>query len=463
MNTNGTVKYRTSDNFRRVSLQDGRLFCYNSLYNSPKILHTELEPLLEWFRVPRTVRETEQHFNGEVTDILESLIEARLIAESGIDERIDIKIRHEQFVRDATEARFLNRLEIAISDACNLRCPHCMHFNNNDVPSASSAQNISHTSVMLAIEAFLSALPKGFADTVRVHFGNGEPLINWSAVVYAVDYCEERKPFKFRYAINSNLTLMTPEMAEFIADHDFKVSTSLDGIKDVNDRQRKSLGGKGSFDRTIAGMRMLRDAGRPVDGFTVTITDSNFFETDTQLIDLAVELGVREIAMDFDLVNSVAYDIEECVDLVFDLRSYAGANGISLYGNWETPFKMLISQSWDKQPYAYCPAIDGSTLEFGVDGSIKTCGHTNTVVARDFDAKSAMSSNSSYASLIRSRLPNSNDYCRGCEIEAACGGQCHVTQEAAMKNSDVLPRMCGVMRKMTKKLIQEQYGYVLHH
>lgn len=453
-----TVKYTKSVNFRSVPLPGGKFFCYNSLFNKPKIVDSGLLEFIEWLSQPRSKAECHQEFDGDVEELLMALCDSRLVAKEDFDERSAIAVQHKEFLSQATSAKFLNRLEIAISDACNLRCPHCMHFNNNDIPRGSRSQNISHSSVVLSVEAFLSALPEEFNDTIRVHFGNGEPLINWSAIEKAVEYCEARKPFRFRYAINSNLTLLTREMASFIARHDFKVSTSLDGIKEVNDRQRITLSGRGSFDKSVAGMMLLRDFGQPVNGFTVTITDVNFSETDQRLVDMAVDLGVKEIAMDFDLVNSVTYGVDECVELVFALRGYAQTRGVSLYGNWETPFKMLVSETWDKKPYAYCPAVDGSTLEFGVDGSIKTCGHTNTVVAKHFDAASAMSVGSDYATLIRSRLPNGNKYCKGCEIEGACGGQCHVTQEAALKSPDVLPRMCEVMRKMTKKLIIEQYG-----
>ncbi|MEO9827593.1 MAG: radical SAM protein [Paracoccaceae bacterium] len=443
--------------YQEVELGGGEWFVYNSLLNSPRIVDAAALELLKFFESASSIEDCRSRYSGEVDEVLAEMISSNLIVPYGSDERREIRRRQDSFIDEAVAGTRLRKLEIAISDACNLRCPHCMHFNNG-AASSGKVVNISHTAITLAIENFIAALPESFDEVIHVHFGNGEPLINWKAIEFAVGYCESKSDYKFKYAINSNLTLMSEEIAQFMARYRFRISTSLDGIKDVNDRQRVSKAGKGSYDRTLQGMRLLRDAGHPVDGFTATITDKNFFETDHRLVDLAVELGIKEIAMDFDLVNSTTYRVDECVALVFGLRQYARNSGVSLFGNWETPFKMLIAESWAKNAYAYCPAMDGSTLEFGVDGKIKTCGHTNTVVAENFDAKSALSKGSRYHNLLAERLPNNMDYCRGCEIEGACGGQCHVTQEAALVSPDILPRMCDIMRKMTKNLIIEQYG-----
>lgn len=442
---------------REIQLGTGKWFVYNSLLNSPRIVDSTSYQILNFFERRRSRDDYLAQFSGDAIAVLDELIEANLIIHDGFDEREAIIERQREFLSDAVSGRRLRKLEIAISDACNLRCPHCMHFNNNDVPTSAKLQSISTASIALAIENFIAALPKDFDDVVLVHFGNGEPLINWQGVEFAVNYCNNLD-VRFEFAINSNLTLVTKEIAAFAAAHKIRVSTSLDGTREVNDRQRKSRNGIGSFNATVRGMRLLQEAGHPVNGFTATITDANFDDTDEALIDLAVELGIREIAMDFDLVNNTKYGVDECVNLVFGLRQYARTKGISLFGNWETPFKMLISQSWSKSAYAYCPAMDGSTLEFGVNGDIKTCGHTNTVVAERFDARSALSEGSRYHRLLEERLPNNMSICKGCEIEGACGGQCHVTQEASKTDYKLLPRMCEIMQKMTKRLVIEQYA-----
>ena len=58
----------------------------------------------------------------------------------------------------------------------------------------------------------------------------------------------------------TNGTLVTAESATRIREHFDGVQVSLDGMEAVNDRFRN----RGSFRRTVAGIRTLLDAGNPV-------------------------------------------------------------------------------------------------------------------------------------------------------------------------------------------------------
>lgn len=176
---------------------------------------------------------------------------------------------------------------------------------------------------------------------------------------------------------------------------------------------------------------------------------------DESVIDLAHSLGVEEISMDYDLVSSTEIPISECINKITTLRKYAQSKGMNFYGNWETPFRILMSISWLNSPHAYCPAMEGSTLEFNVDGSIRTCGHTNTVVGKNCDLCTVLSTNSHYMNLINSRLPGNNEMCIGCSIEGACAGQCHVTIESTKRDDKLMGNMCALMKGATTELIKE--------
>jgi len=110
--------------------------------------------------------------------------------------------------------------------------------------------------------------------------------------------------------------------------------------------------------------------------------------------------------------------------------------------------------------HAYCPAMEGTTLEFNVDGSIRTCGHTNTIIGKNYDLSTVLNSGSQYMQLINSRLPGNNEMCIGCEIEGACAGQCHVTIESTERDSKLMGNMCALMKQATQELIKD-YMYAL--
>ena len=67
--------------------------------------------------------------------------------------------------------------------------------------------------------------------------------------------------------MQSNLWLMTPELAKILAKYNIPIGSSLDGPKELNDSQR----GKGYFDRTMRGYKIAKDNGLKV-SFICTFT-----------------------------------------------------------------------------------------------------------------------------------------------------------------------------------------------
>ncbi|MDB9467168.1 hypothetical protein PN480_02330 [Dolichospermum circinale CS-1225] len=99
--------------------------------------------------------------------------------------------------------------------------------------------------------------------------------------------------------------------------------------------------------------------------------------------------------------------------------------------------------------------MEGKTIEFNIDGTLKTCGHTNTIVGNFDEFDQCFTQGSKYLALITSRLPGNNDFCKGCEIEGCCAGQCHVTLESSKKDPNLVNRTCELMKMTTKALIME--------
>ena len=434
----------------------GRSFIYHSLYNNPRLLDDALTSLLEYFSSePKTIDDVKNHFDGEVEEVINEFIRLGYIVSSECGERKPLKLSQKQFLLKVEGGGNLSRLELAISNACNLACPHCMHFINNDLPKQSKKLNMSIETARKSIDVFVSKVKEQGNNIVRIHFGNGEPLINWETLSFVLDYCSSIRRIEFSYAINTNLILLNREKAEKLKTHDVKISTSLDGTKVGNDLVRIDKKGKGTFDQIVEKIDLLREIGYPIDGFSITITDKNFHHIDESVIDLAFSLGIKEVSIDCDLVSSIDIPISDCVNKIMRLRRYARSREISVYGNWETPFRILMSSSWLEAPHAYCPAVDGSTLEFNVDGSIKVCGHTNTIVGKNCDLGIVLSKNSTYMNLINSRLPGNNGMCLGCSIEGACAGQCHVTIESTKRDDKLMKNMCSLMKLATTELIVE--------
>lgn len=99
-------------------------------------------------------------------------------------------------------------------------------------------------------------------DNVTFTFHGGEPLLA-GADFYkkALPLLQKgRKGREVAFAMQTNLWLMTPEIARVLAKYHIPIGSSLDGPKEINDAQR----GKGYYEKTMRGYKIAKDNGLDV-------------------------------------------------------------------------------------------------------------------------------------------------------------------------------------------------------
>lgn len=96
------------------------------------------------------------------------------------------------------------------------------------------------------------AVDKGHDSPLSVTFHGGEPLLPGDGFYrMALPLLRERlAPRKVRFALQSNLWLLTDELANLFRTYQVNLGTSLDGPQQINDHQR----GAGYFAKTMAGV-----------------------------------------------------------------------------------------------------------------------------------------------------------------------------------------------------------------
>lgn len=155
--------------------------------------------------------------------------------------------------------RKIQQIILEVTEKCNLRCRYCIYGNDNPkFRDFSSNGDMDFGIARNAIDNLLHRV----GDEFYVTFYGGEPLINFDLIKKVVKYVEcLGLDTKIYYSMTTNLTLMTKEIAEFIASiDDFSVVCSIDGDKLTHDEYRKDINGKGSFDRTVRGLEYLYDS-----------------------------------------------------------------------------------------------------------------------------------------------------------------------------------------------------------
>lgn len=108
-----------------------------------------------------------------------------------------------------------------------------------------------------AVVHWQNALNDG--DALEITFHGGEPLVPGAAFYrMALPLLREGlAPRRVRFAMQSNLWLLTDELCGIFREYSVSIGTSLDGPESINDAQR----GKGYFRRTMAGIERARKHG----------------------------------------------------------------------------------------------------------------------------------------------------------------------------------------------------------
>ncbi len=457
-------KYQLSPNFQIITGPKSEMaMVYHSLYGNPRIVNNESLLFLNLFKKPTTLEKISEICDENPRNIMQEFIKASFIIKSDFDEKKLLQEKKSQQLIRVQKQQTVDRMGLAISDLCNFSCIHCIHIQPKlSLPmyQQNSQPNMSWEIAKQCIDMYISLMKKQKINHGKIHFGNAEPLINWTVIKQTLGYCDQINNFSFEFAINTNLTLITKQIAETLKKYKVRIATSLDGTKISNDTIRVTKDKKGTFTKILEKFNLLDQIGYPLDGFSITVTKDNFELINVDILDLAIERKMTSIAFDYDLVNLIHIPVEQRVSKLMQFKKYANKHSIDFFGTWDSPFRNLTSNSFFSGDYAFCAAVQGKSLEFNTNGSIKICSHTNTKIGYIDNFNKIFEKTSRLTQIVDSRFPGTNNYCLGCEIEGFCGGQCHVTREVAShlnnKNRQIFfSDMCNFYREITRALAVE--------
>lgn len=459
--------YQVSPYLRTVS--DPRTqtaMVYHALYGNPRVFNDEGLKFLELFRSPTSIEEARSLCDDDPKELIDELIEIFFLVEPGFNEKEFLRKRKTEHLSRVSSGQTIDRMGLAISDACNFGCTHCIHFqptNGKVLPiyGGSVAQlKMSWETAKRCVDHYVELMRKQGKNNCKIHFGNAEPLINWPVIEKILQYCDGMSDLSFDFAINTNLVLLNREIAESLKKHGVRIATSLDGTEEANNAIRITKGGRGTFDSILKKFDLLAEIGYPLDGFSITVTRGNFDIVDTDIIDLATERKMTSLAFDYDLIGLIDVPVAVRVEKLMKLKQRANEYEMDFFGTWDTPFRNIMSESLLSGNHAFCAAVEGRALEFNIDGSIKVCSHTTTKVGNVDNFDAMFQEGGGLFKMVQERFPGTDEYCSGCAIEGPCGGQCHVTREVVGRSvpgdrQRFFEDMCNFYRSVTEALIVE--------
>lgn len=448
-------------------IQDGDKFIiWHSLFGKPKIVSREMREFLELFTAPKTLDSIYNEYELDQSEevYIKEMIKDYYLIPVGFNERAFLAEKNrarEQFVTDGSR---IDYLELIMSEVCNFRCTYCIHFNNLETSNRISNSNklMRFETAKEVVDCYLAMLREHDKKIAEINFGGGESLLAWSIIEQILNYCVVTygREFTPKFSINTNASLINSEIARKLKEFRIEIASSLDGLREGNDRVRLTKSGKGTFDAILKGFDVLAVQDYPLDGIAVTLNENNFLYLDEKFIDWAFERKMSEVRIDIDVINIVEVPAEEIVKKLMRLKGYAKKHKIEITGFWSRPVENLNESALEAH-VAFCGAVRGNSMCVNSSGKIYSCGYSTTQIGTLDQIKSFYAPEGKYHCFVRDHFIGAIEMCRGCMIEGQCGGGCNITREfvCATKVSKI-DRMCDFYRQMTNKLLIEQFREV---
>jgi uncharacterized protein len=443
------------------SIKDGDFaVIWHSLFGYPQIISLETLGFLESFFTPK---DPYSQFSGAIENkdkqAVDDLIKFYFLIPSNFDERLFLKKIVSERESKIFNSSLVDYLELIMSEACNFGCEYCVHFGNLGLSDRikNARKFMRFDTAKEALSQYFRILRNNGKHTAEINFGGGEPLLVWPVIKKILEYCSVNygKEFELNFSINTNASLITPEIATDLKKYGVKIAPSLDGLRKGNDLVRLTKSGKGTFLRIMKGFAALEKVGYPISGISMTITEKNFPYLNESIIDWAVKRGIRDVKIDIDIINMLDISLENIIEKLMRIRRYAIKKDIYIPGFWSRPAENLNNSTIDNY-VAFCGGVRGNSICISPSGDIYACGYSATRLGNLSEIGSFFSQGSPYYRLVRGRLTGSMEMCKGCIIEGQCGGGCQITQEFARANgTSKIERMCDFYRRMTQEIIKE--------
>ena len=447
--------------FVQVVREGDSAVIWHSLFGYPKIVSVETLEFLDGFSTPKLIRDG---LDDELTDddrkAIEDLLCFYFLVPVDFNDRVFLEERMREREAGIVSGSLIDYLELIMSEACNFRCTYCIHFNNLETLDRinNPKKFMRFDTAKEIVDRYLDILRKHGKRVAEVNFGGGEPLLAWPVIKQVLKYCHAAygEEFEFRFSINTNASLITPEIAATLKEYCIEIASSLDGLREGNDQVRLTKSGNGTFLQIMKGFEALAQAGYPLDGFAVTVTEKNFYQLNESIIDWAVARKIKDVRIDIDVVDMVEILVEEVIAKLMRIRRYAAEKGVDVPSFWSRPAENL-NESTLEDHVAFCGAVRGNSMCVSPSGNIYGCGYSTTQFGSLAQIESFHAPGTNYYRFVRNHLTGVMEMCKGCMIEGQCGGGCNITQEFARATKTVkIERMCDLYRRMTQEILREQ-------
>lgn len=334
--------------------------------------------------------------------------------------------------------------------ACNLACTYCFYLSRWD---QGGVKGMDDARLEAYVRDYLAAHP---GPEVTFAWQGGEPTL--LGLDFFRRVLELQAPFRNRKEIRNTLQTnglhLDDAWCAFFKANDFFIGISLDGPAGIHDRYRKDRHGKGTFERVMAGVRLLQQHGVEFNALACVGHDTahhplevyRFFKEAgihyIQFTPIVERLPDAETqASGLWLAPPAALDQPEPNTQVTPWTVEPDKYGdflIAIYEEWvrkdvSATFVMNFEwalTAWVGEPSPVCIFARqcGRAVALEHDGSVFACDHyvypqyrLGNVLSDDLGAMVERSVASGFGPHKEQTLPR---WCRECDVLNACWGGC---------------------------------------
>ncbi|MDD4088969.1 MAG: thioether cross-link-forming SCIFF peptide maturase [Tissierellia bacterium] len=334
------------------------------------------------------------------------------------------EIKYENKIKPVIKAMCLN-----MTHDCNLRCEYCF----------ASQGTYNGEKAFLSFETGKKAFDylvknSGNRRNLEVDFFGGEPLMNFETIKKLVDYGRSlEKDYKkhFRFTVTTNGVLLDEEKINYINENMDNVVLSIDGRKETNDRMRKTINEKGSYDLIINNYKKFINKRGNKDYFargTYTSNNLDFSEDVMHMRESGFDkISVEPVVAKTDEKFALK---EEHVDILKKEYEKLAEYFIKLYNNKNKRFQFFhFNIELDRGPCIYKRSTGcGAGTEYVAvtpSGELYPChqfvGYEEFIIGNVDEGIT----NQAIADKFKNVSVNDKPACRDCWAKYFCSGGCH--------------------------------------
>lgn len=203
---------------------------------------------------------------------------------------------------------------------CNIDCTYCFYLEKEALyPERNTRWQMSDETLERYIGQHIDAQS---GDNVTFAWQGGEPtmmgLAFFRRVIALCDKYANGK--KITHALQTNGILLDDAWARFFAEHRFLIGLSIDGPAPLHNQYRVNRTGKGTHDRVMAAMALLK--AHHVEFNTLTVVGKHNVEHACEVYEFLVAAGSRYIQF-IPLVERLSNDASSALQLVLPGESAA--------------------------------------------------------------------------------------------------------------------------------------------